>query len=373
MPGVVAGTRAVSGGSWVAFARVHPVSVDVDNWAEVIGQPEAVEQLRRSARQPVHAYLFLGPHGSGRWAAAKAFAADVLSAGLGGEDADRASRLALRGEHPDLIRIDPTGNQYRDEEVGFLITEASRTPVEGARKVIVADRFHTANATSIGRLLKTLEEPPESTIIILLGEEIPDEQITIASRCVTVRFNAIAHAEVVAWLAGQGITGDMAETVALASGGDLRRAGDLARDEHVATRHAAWQSAADRLDGTGAAVAVLVEELRGLIDAAQGPIDDRHEIELAELAEREEQMGTRGSGRRDLEAAQKREVRRLRMDELRFGLATLAGVYRDRLAADPTPRDLAALDTLRAANEGLVRNPNEALLLQSMFLALGPR
>ena len=354
-------------------ARFGGVSVATDTWAEVVGQPDAVAQLQASAGQPVHAYLFLGPRGSGRWAAAKAFAAEILSAGLEHDAADRAARLALRGEHPDLVRIDPSGNQYRDEEVGQLITEASRTPIEGARKVIVADRFHTANPTAIGRLLKTLEEPPESTIIILLSEEVPDEQITIASRCVTVTFQPVPHADVVAWLAAQAVTGEMAETVALASGGDLRRAVDLAADEHVAKRHDAWRTALDRLDGTGAAVATLVGELQTLIDEAQGPIDARHETEMEALAEREERLGTRGSGRRDLEAAQKREVRRLRMDELRFGLATLAGVHRDRLRTNPSSRQVEALDVLRDANEALIRNPNEALLLQSVFLKLGPR
>lgn len=348
------------------------MTVVADIWGGVIGQANAVAQLRASATQPVHAYMFLGPHGSGRWAAAKAFAADVLSAGLDPDAAERSTRLALRGEHPDLMRIDPTGNQYREEEVGFLITEASRTPVEGTRKVIVADRFHTANATSIGRLLKTLEEPPASTIIVLLSEEVPDEQITIASRCMTVRFQAVPHGDVVAWLGDRDVVGDLAETVALASGGDLHRAADLAGDEHVVRRRAAWCAAPGRLDGSGASVAILVDDLRALINEAQAPISARHETELEALTDREEQLGTRGSGRKDLEAAHKREVRRLRVDELKFGLATMAGVYRDRLHATGHRRELPAFDALRDANEALVRNPNEPLLLQALFLKLAP-
>lgn len=346
------------------------MTVAIDVWGDIVGQPEALAQLQSSSVQPVHAYMFLGPHGSGRWAAAKAFAAQVLADGLTGDDADRAVRLALRGEHPDLIRIDPAGNLYRDDEVKFLITEASRTPVEGRRKVIIADRFHTANATVIGRLLKTLEEPPESTIIVLLNEDLPDEQVTIASRCVIIRFQAVAHADAVAWLVERGVSPDLAETVALASGGDLRRAVDLSADAHVVQRYEAWQSVPSRLDGTGAAVAIAVEELRALIDDAQGPIDARHLVELEELTEREERVGVRGSGRRDLEAAHKREIRRLRVDELKFGLATLAGVYRDRVVAEPRAGHLRALDALRNANEALIRNPNEALLLQALFLQL---
>lgn len=343
-----------------------------DPFDDVVGQPEAVAQLRASAARPVHAYMFVGPHGSGRSAAARAFAAAVLSQGLDEVGAERAIRLARRGEHPDLVTIDPAGNLYRDEDVGRLITEASRSPIEGDRKVIVADRFHTANETATGRLLKTLEEPPPSTIIVLLNEGVPDEQVTVASRCVTVSFGAVPHADVVTWLLARDVDPEAAEMVALAAGGDLVRARDLIDDPKVAERHGLWRSVPERLDGSGATVAVVVEELRGLIDDAQDPIDERHAAELEALAEREEQLGTRGSGRRDLEAAQKREVRRLRADELRFGLATLAGVYRDRLAAEPTPRSIAAVDLLREANEALVRNPNEALLLQSLFLRLGP-
>ncbi len=344
-----------------------------DPFAGVIGQVAAVAQLRASAAQPVHAYLFLGPHGSGRQAAARGFAALLLSEGLEPVVAERATRLALRGQHPDLVRIEPTGNQYREEEVREIIIEASRSPIEGARKVIVADRFHTANPTAIGRLLKTLEEPPPSTIIVLLSEEVPEEQITIASRCVTVAFGAVPHPAVVEWLIGRGVEPDAAETIAVASSGDLRRAADLTGDPAVAQRHAAWRAVPERLDGSGAAVAIAVDELRAMIDEAQGPIDERHGAELEALAAREEQLGTRGSGRRDLEAAQKREVRRLRADELRFGLGTLAAVYRDDLFAHPTRRALGAIGAIRRANEALERNPNEALLLQSLFLALSPR
>ncbi|MGI9621561.1 MAG: hypothetical protein ACR2PK_01895, partial [Acidimicrobiales bacterium] len=337
--------------------------VEVDIWAEVVGQQDAVELLRRSADDPVHAYMFLGPRGSGRWAAAKAFAAALLSTELDGESSERAVDLALRGQHPDLLRIQPTGTEYRKEEVDFLITEASRTPVEGARKVIVADRFHTANATSIGRLLKTLEEPPPSTIIVLLSEELPDEQVTIASRCLVVPFQVVPILVVEDWLSSQGLSSDLVETVALASGGDLQRARDLAGDEHVVERFDAWRSVLGGLDGAGAAVAIVVEELRSLIDEAQESIDDRHKDELEVLAEREEQLGTRGSGRTDLVAAQKREVRRMRTDELRFGLATLARVVRERMGDDPRKADVAALNAIRDANEALTRNPNEALLL----------
>jgi DNA polymerase-3 subunit delta' len=128
----------------------------------------------------------------------------------------------------------------------------------------------------------------------------------------------------------------------------------------------------DRLDGTGAAVAVLVDELRGLIDDAQAPLAERHQVELAELAEREERLGTRGSGRKDLEERHKREVRLVRDDELRSGLAAVAGVYRRRLAAGGDTRAASeAMKLLAEMGEQLVRNPNETLALQALFIRLG--
>ena len=71
-------------------------------WATIIGQPEAVETLRYAAVDPVHAYLFLGPRGSGKRRAARSFAAAILASD-DMADPDRHVRLALDGIHPDLV------------------------------------------------------------------------------------------------------------------------------------------------------------------------------------------------------------------------------------------------------------------------------
>jgi hypothetical protein len=127
------------------------------------------------------------------------------------------------------------------------------------------------------------------------------------------------------------------------------------------------------LDGTGAAVAVLVEELRGLIDDAGDAKERQHRAELDALDEREERLGTRGSGRRDLEARQRRELRQFRTEELRFGLSTLAGRYRQQMmTGDERPSLLGAVDALRETQTALIRNPSEALALQALLLQLPP-
>ncbi len=119
---------------------------------------------------------------------------------------------------------------------------------------------------------------------------------------------------------------------------------------------------------------VGVQKLRnGLNAVGVAPIAGRVSgtilSKVADLAEQEEAYGNRGSGRRQMEERQRREARRFRDDELRFGLATLARRYRDLVVGG---RSSAMGATARITEVGgeLVRNPNEALLLQALFLDL---
>lgn len=341
----------------------------VEGFDRVIGQPEAVARLRSAAAHPVHAYLFLGPHGTGKRVAARAFAAAVLTHGRAGSDAERDARLAVEGRHPDVFEYEPEGRTLRGEEAGVLVVEGSRSPVEGARKLIVCNRFHAAEPGAAASLLKTIEEPPEPVIFVLLAEEVPPEHVTIASRCTIVQFRSVPEADIRDHLMGRGIEGEAAAEIAAAARGDLDRAELLANDPGLSHRRQLWLTALSRLDGTGAAVAALVSELREAIDAAQEPLDERQRADVEELARREEQLGTRGSGRSEIEARHRREKRRVRDAELRFGFAMLADGFGERLLGDQA-EVTRALAELRHANDALVRNPNEALLLERLFLRL---
>ena len=76
--------------------------------------------------------------------------------------------------------------------------------------------------------------------------------------------------------------------------------------------------------------------------------------------------------RRQVDEQHRRELRRLRMDELRFGLATLQQAYRDALVdgSGPARACLDAVDAIVEAAEALERNPSETLLLQALLLKL---
>jgi DNA polymerase-3 subunit delta' len=117
----------------------------------------------------------------------------------------------------------------------------------------------------------------------------------------------------------------------------------------------------------------LVNDLLAQIDKAAQPLGERHAIEVAELDARIERFGERGSGRKLLEDRHKRELRRHRVDELRSGLGVLAAAYRDHLLAGESHRPEvvgAAVMRIYGAIEALERNPNEALLLQSLLWSL---
>ena len=339
-------------------------------WADVLGQDRAVAQLQASVAAPVHAYLFVGPPGSGRRAAARAFAGDLLAAGSTGDDAARHRHLALAEQHPDLTVFVPEGASLRDEEATEIIRASVRAPVEGSRKVLVLCEFHKVSVVA-PKLLKIIEEPPPSTVFVILADDVPPELITIASRAVRIDFHPVPEALVIERLVAEGVAPGPAAEAAQAAGGDLDRARLLATDPELADRRAAWHAVPDRLDGTGAAVMTVAAELVALIDRAQAPLDERHAVEVAALAERIERYGQRGSGASQLTAQHRREVRRARTAELRFGLATLARRYRDGLADARRPDDLLAnLDAIQAASEALVRNPNEALLLQALLFTV---
>jgi DNA polymerase-3 subunit delta' len=339
---------------------------------DVFGQEAATAALRAAAGAPVHAYLFVGPAGVGRRTAARQFAAALLCLAGAGDDCEVCRRV-LEGVHPDVAVYEREGARLSIGDCREITRLALRSSAEGGRKVIVIPDLDLA-AQVAPALLKTLEEPPAGTVFIGLAEHVPPELSTIASRCVRVDFRPLPESVLAAALEADGVDAATAAEAASGSGGSLERARLLASDPGFAARRALWHNVPDRLDGTGTAVAALADELLASADELLEPLRARQQAEADELEARAERYGERGSGRKELGDRHKREQRRVRMDELRAGLATLAGAYRDRLvaAADGAGgrRALAALDALAAANDALERNPNEALLVQSLLVRL---
>jgi DNA polymerase-3 subunit delta' len=340
---------------------------------DVVGQERAVANLRAAAAAPVHAYLLVGPPGSGKRTAAIAFAAALLCP-EGGCGICSVCRRARAEVHPDLVVVERSGAFISIDQAREVRRLAMRSPNEGARKVLVLTDFHLVrDAASV--LLKVLEEPPPSTVFVILAEQLPPELVTIASRCVQVDFGPLRDAQVAQALVAEGVEPVVAAEVAGVAGGRLDRARLLAHDPGFGARREMWRSVPQRLDGTGATVAVVAADLADLLGTAGVvPLEARQGAEIAELEERVERTGERGAGRKVLVERHKRELRRLRHDELRFGLATLAGIYGDALqqGTGDARACVDAVAAIQAAAEAMVRNPTEALLLQDLLLRLPP-
>jgi DNA polymerase-3 subunit delta' len=342
-------------------------------WMDVVGQDAAVTALRRAAAAPVHAYLFVGPPGSTKAQAAKAFAAALLT---GSDDpTTRDARLILAGEHPDVREVMRVGASISSDQAKEIVRQATLAPAEGDRKVLILHEFHLLDAAGAGRMLKTIEEPPPSTHFVVLADFVPNDLVTIASRCVRIEFSPIPPTVLVERLVAEGVDAERAAVAAAAAGGNVDRARLLVADDEFVARRDAFAGVPAALTGTGSAVVTTVADLLGRIESAAAPLASRHERELAALEERERQLGTRGSGRALIEARHKRELRRHRTDELRSGLAVIAGVYRDALVADTAPHPDSVIDAvhrIHQAIEALDNNPNETLLLQSLLWSLPP-
>jgi DNA polymerase-3 subunit delta' len=201
-------------------------------------QPRAEATLSAALDSgPSHAYLFRGPRGAGKRAAARAFAAEILAAGA--EDPDDSRRRALLdpSPHPDLVWLAPSGAQHLVDAVRErVIRAASYRPFEGGRRVFVVEAAEAMRDESQNALLKTLEEPPGFAHLILLSSEPEALLETVASRCQPVEFASLPSAAVEAALDGDP---DPVAAAARLSAGDVELARFLLTDRGREVRAAA--------------------------------------------------------------------------------------------------------------------------------------
>ncbi len=337
---------------------------------EILGQPEVSRRLAVAVTRPVPSYLFVGPAGSGRRAAAMAFAGELF-AETRPDVADRHRRLARAEAHPDLVIVERVGATISADQAREVVRTSVLSPVDAGCKVIVLLDFHLIGDQA-AIVLKAIEEPPATTHFVIVANDIPPELVTIASRCVRIDFSAVPTAVVVDRLVAEGASADVAEAAAHAAGGDLGRARLLANDGSLIERLDAWRQVPSRLTGSGHSVMTLVEELTGRLDEASAPLVAAQAAELEELQAGAEATGVRLTGVKAIEARHKREQRRQRTDELRLGLSTVGRWYRDALVEgqlDPASAS-RAIDAVNEASDSLVRNPSERLWLAALFTRL---
>lgn len=216
------------------MASANPPSLD-----DVLGQERAIGVLRAgiSAGRIHHAWIFSGPMGVGKRLAADAFAAAILDpstqpdlAGVWSPDpASPIQRLIAEGKHPDLHVITKELARFDDDKkirerklitipksviARHLLTPIALAPsIRGdslASKVFIIDEAELldrsrSNATTQNAMLKTLEEPPPGSVIILVTSAEDRLLPTIRSRCQRVVFEALPRAAMEKWLDRSGL------------------------------------------------------------------------------------------------------------------------------------------------------------------------
>ncbi|MGA2928029.1 MAG: hypothetical protein ABSG43_18950 [Solirubrobacteraceae bacterium] len=242
------------------------------------------------AGRPSHAYLFYGPGGSGKRAAAGAVAAELLAADSA--DPDSARRRAGSRAHPDLTWVTPSGaHEMLVSDIDQpVVAAASRTPFESTRRVFVIERVDELGDEAANRMLKTLEEPAPFVHLILLTDRLVEVLPTIRSRCQLVRFDAPPAEAVASELEALGASQQTAIACARLSLGDRERARALAAADGAQLRAGAEQFACAVLAGEAARIApwtTLLGVVRARGDGTRAELEARAADEL-ELYPRKE-------------------------------------------------------------------------------------
>jgi DNA polymerase-3 subunit delta' len=207
----------------------------------LVDQQRAAGLLRRwlaSGHIP-QAVLLTGIAGIGKAAAATLFAmaCNCRQVMVGQEETERTSpcgrcrpcRRTRNGTHPDVLTVAPIGAVIRIDQIRTVTQTLGMRPYEARRRVVVIDGAQHLHPSAANALLKTLEEPPANTVLVLTAPQASDLLPTVVSRCQHVHLRAIRSSEIRRILiADLGAVPEWADVTAGMAGGSLLRAARMA-------------------------------------------------------------------------------------------------------------------------------------------------
>lgn len=252
----------------------------------IFGQPRVREFLRASiaSGRVSHAYLFTGPAGSNKTAAAYAFAQAILCKDHGCRTCDDCRRIERR-KHPDVHFYTPEGAQgYLIEQIREIVSGVSLAPIRATGKVYILDRVDLLGVSAANAFLKTLEEPVEGVTFILLGRTREAVLPTIVSRCQVVPFRHIPAREAAGILSQKtGVTPEQARIAIEACNGSITRAMTFAKSAERAEFRARIMEVLSNLPLSDERD--VLEYAAELIERAKAPLDNVRTQQSEELAE----------------------------------------------------------------------------------------
>ena len=261
------------------------------SWHGIEGHDRIVEQFRRALERGrlAASFLFIGPAGVGKRTFALKLAESLLCERHDAAELDpcgtcAACQQVIAGTHPDVhvvgkpaersfipLELFVGDKEHRGRE--GLCHNLAMKPYSGRRRVAVIDDADYMNEEGANVLLKTLEEPPPHSLLILVGTSPAKQLPTIRSRCQLVRFEPLPDEVVTRLLSEQRIAADAAQAERLArySGGSLERAAELADTDLWSFREKLLTSLSGRVLDSPA----LAGEVSRFVDAAGKPAPPR--------------------------------------------------------------------------------------------------
>lgn len=167
---------------------------------KIVGNNKIKEYLETSVKikNISHSYMFVGKSGIGKKLFAREYAKQIMCLNEGNclENKCESCIKFEAGSNPDYTEIAPEGKTLKIEQIRIMQEKIAEKPIVSNKKVYIIDDSDLMTEESQNCLLKTLEEPPEYAVIILIVSNESKLLATIKSRCVIIKFEKLSDDDI---------------------------------------------------------------------------------------------------------------------------------------------------------------------------------